>query len=336
MKQLTCEMCGSTDLLKQDGIFVCQTCGMKYSAEEAKNLMVEIDNSKKMANLYERARKSIEVNDLEHAAEYFKEILDENPNDWEAYFYSYLGETTSFTNAQAASVVLKLGNTIPSAYDMALDINDIDETSKRFITITTLTTSRLVGIASTGAALLRKHEGGGMVNGKLYNSMRGMVVNTVCGCISSLDSLKKKIEEISKAHTEIDQENIKNCLLIIVRARYDVASWEFAASAFKKETLIKPELIKQFANELKELDPNFVIPEKAPTISDIVAQAKENAKASKANTNNKPNDVTSNDDLKKQLKRNVILGGVFVIVFWPVSIYFFSKAYKLNKNIKNK
>ena len=25
MKQLTCEMCGSTDLVKQDGIFVCQT-----------------------------------------------------------------------------------------------------------------------------------------------------------------------------------------------------------------------------------------------------------------------------------------------------------------------
>ena len=36
MKQLTCEMCGSTDMAKQDGFFVCQTCGMKYSAELAK------------------------------------------------------------------------------------------------------------------------------------------------------------------------------------------------------------------------------------------------------------------------------------------------------------
>ena len=36
MKQLTCEMCGSTDLIKQDGVFVCQTCGCKYSVEEAK------------------------------------------------------------------------------------------------------------------------------------------------------------------------------------------------------------------------------------------------------------------------------------------------------------
>ena len=29
MKQLTCEMCGSTDLMKQDGVFVCQSCGCK-------------------------------------------------------------------------------------------------------------------------------------------------------------------------------------------------------------------------------------------------------------------------------------------------------------------
>ena len=41
MKQLTCEMCGSTDLLKQEGVFVCQTCGTKYSVEEAKKMMIE-------------------------------------------------------------------------------------------------------------------------------------------------------------------------------------------------------------------------------------------------------------------------------------------------------
>ena len=35
MKQLTCEMCGGTDLIKDGGVFVCQTCGCKYSIEEA-------------------------------------------------------------------------------------------------------------------------------------------------------------------------------------------------------------------------------------------------------------------------------------------------------------
>lgn len=36
---LTCELCGETDFLKKDGVFVCQSCGTKYSLEEAKKLM---------------------------------------------------------------------------------------------------------------------------------------------------------------------------------------------------------------------------------------------------------------------------------------------------------
>lgn len=43
MKQFRCEMCGSTELIKQDGLFVCQACGCKYTVEEAKKLMVEIE-----------------------------------------------------------------------------------------------------------------------------------------------------------------------------------------------------------------------------------------------------------------------------------------------------
>ena len=41
MKALTCEMCGSTNLIKEDGIFVCQSCGTKYSVEEAKKMTNE-------------------------------------------------------------------------------------------------------------------------------------------------------------------------------------------------------------------------------------------------------------------------------------------------------
>lgn len=69
MKQLTCEMCGSTDLMKQDGVFVCQSCGTKYSVEEARKIMVEgtvevagtvkIDDSAKIDNYYTMAEKCL-------------------------------------------------------------------------------------------------------------------------------------------------------------------------------------------------------------------------------------------------------------------------------------
>jgi len=41
MKQLTCELCGSSDLLKNDGVFACQSCGSKYSVEEAKKMIID-------------------------------------------------------------------------------------------------------------------------------------------------------------------------------------------------------------------------------------------------------------------------------------------------------
>ena len=35
-------------MIKQDGVFVCQSCGAKYSVEEAKKMMVDVvmDTSK--------------------------------------------------------------------------------------------------------------------------------------------------------------------------------------------------------------------------------------------------------------------------------------------------
>lgn len=266
MKQLTCEMCGSTDLIKQDGVFVCQSCGCKYSVEEAKKMMVEIDNTKKLSNLYERARKSIEVDDLEHAAEYYKQILDEKPNDWEAYFYSYLGEFTSFTNAQAASVAIKLGNTIPAAYDMALADCSAAEATERIKVITQKTSDRLVSIAATGAALLHQYEGGnilfpaGKVCSDMYQNIRPMAVNTIANCVLAYAPIETKLEEIINSDSEIDKESCKESLLYICRARYQLANMQFQPSAGMKEYLIKAELIHEYAEKINKLDPSFEVP----------------------------------------------------------------------------
>ena len=80
MKQLTCEMCGSTDLIKQDGVFVCQTCGCKYSVEEARKMMIEgtvevtgtvkVDNSDAIENYLKMARNALDANNNEEAENY--------------------------------------------------------------------------------------------------------------------------------------------------------------------------------------------------------------------------------------------------------------------------
>lgn len=95
MKQLTCEMCGSTDLLKQDGVFVCQSCGCKYSVEEAKKMMIEgtvdvsgstvfIDNTKQIENDLKRAKQYENEGDSFSAAEYYNKVLDAEAENIEA------------------------------------------------------------------------------------------------------------------------------------------------------------------------------------------------------------------------------------------------------------
>ena len=99
MKQIVCEMCGSKDLVKRDGVYICEYCGAKYTAEEAKKLMIEgtvdvsgstvkVDSSDELTNLYQLARRARATNDDATAAKYYDMILLKEPNSWEATFYS--------------------------------------------------------------------------------------------------------------------------------------------------------------------------------------------------------------------------------------------------------
>ena len=47
--KLTCEICGNNDLVKENGLYVCQHCGTKYTAEEARQLFnsVTLEKDKK-------------------------------------------------------------------------------------------------------------------------------------------------------------------------------------------------------------------------------------------------------------------------------------------------
>ncbi len=112
MKPLTCEMCGGRDLLKQDGVFVCQFCGTKYSVEEAKKMMIEgtvkIDNSDKTQNYFELARTAKNENDSLTAAKYYGLVLEEVPNSWEAKFYSAYYEAMGCKVGEAYSKCVKL------------------------------------------------------------------------------------------------------------------------------------------------------------------------------------------------------------------------------------
>lgn len=84
MKRLVCEMCGSNDMVKDEGLFVCQSCGTKYTVEEARKLLIDedgmvnvrVDRSKEMDNRLPNAVAEYKSGHHERAITLFNEVLN--------------------------------------------------------------------------------------------------------------------------------------------------------------------------------------------------------------------------------------------------------------------
>ena len=132
MKKIVCEMCGDSNLIKQDGLFVCQTCGCKYTLEEARKMMVEVDGAEAPAastgaqtvaeitgaglstkdqqlienylSICENAQKSM---DTVTTVEYSDKIIELDPNNYLAWKYRALacGWDSSLNNMKTGQVI---------------------------------------------------------------------------------------------------------------------------------------------------------------------------------------------------------------------------------------
>lgn len=144
MKQLTCEMCGSTDLMKQDGVFICQSCGCKYSVEEAKRMMIEgsvdvsgstikVDNTAFVERYLQNARRAKQKEDWEETEKYYNMVEQNDPTNIEAIFYSAYGKAkTSLTDGDIykREAVFKVLNNCVSILDDNFDISREQEQQK--------------------------------------------------------------------------------------------------------------------------------------------------------------------------------------------------------------
>lgn len=143
MKRLVCEMCGGSDLVKQDGVFVCQNCGTKYSVEEARKMMVEgtvsvegtvavegtvkVDKSEELKKLYTLARRAKESDNTENAVRYYTQIEMQDPDSWEAYFYLIYFKVRSSTIGEIPKNCKNLSNCFSTTFDLLKSSTTEDE-----------------------------------------------------------------------------------------------------------------------------------------------------------------------------------------------------------------
>lgn len=149
MKQLTCEVCGGNDLLKQDGVFACQSCGCKYSAEEVKKLMVQISEPVKVqgVNTIDEEIKNIDaliqMGNLKYAEQLLGEIEKKSPRNpcvWLSYAKFIFAKTLTNNSNSKDSVATKCKecrNCLDIYYNNALKFagKEIDKIKKEFETL---------------------------------------------------------------------------------------------------------------------------------------------------------------------------------------------------------
>lgn len=141
MKQIVCEVCGSNDLVKEDGCFICQYCGAKYSPEEAKRLIVEVngkvdvsgskvtvDNTSFVERSLENARRAKAKEDWEECEKYYNMVEQYEPTNIEAIFYSSHGkarmalvDSDRFKREQKIKVLKNSISVIDDNYDNSPD-----------------------------------------------------------------------------------------------------------------------------------------------------------------------------------------------------------------------
>lgn len=91
MKTLTCKMCGSTQLIEENGMYLCQSCGTKYSASELDDSN-KTDETPSPEMLKKEAETQEEIKRLRALVKddysLWSRILELDWNDWEAYYYT--------------------------------------------------------------------------------------------------------------------------------------------------------------------------------------------------------------------------------------------------------
>ena len=162
MKQFVCEMCGGTNLVKQEGMYICQDCGTRYSVEEARKLMQDVPDDvaaaarpapalkpavdTELENLYVLARRAKNDNNSENAQKYYEQIIVKDPSSWEANFYTTYFQSMNCKIGEIGTAAVRVSNCEDTVLnlikehvtDPAERRNAVDEVAARLISISNM------------------------------------------------------------------------------------------------------------------------------------------------------------------------------------------------------
>ena len=261
MKALVCELCGSNDFVKEGDFFVCQSCGTKYSSEDAKKMMIEgtvdvqgtvkVDNSAFVEKSLMNARRAKQKEDWEETGKYYDLVEQNDPTNIEAIFYSSFGKAKMSLIDSDLYKRKAAFNTLQKCVSVIDDNFDIDKEQENKVIIEQISQD-IIGMANSSYVYNQKKNGYGI---EIWSDKMDTVTlfnNLGNEFMISLENIAKKFPDNKKSN----------------RIYYYELALKHAEFILKNGSLANPQsykdVIKTYHTWLHDLDPNHVIPEQAP------------------------------------------------------------------------
>ena len=262
MKQIVCEMCGGHDFAKVDGMMVCQSCGTKFTVEEAKKMMIEgpvdvsgstvkIDKSSELENLYEIARRARNDGNHENAVSYYEKVLALDPNSWEATYFILLERGYQTTIGNIRNAVVRVNNTLDTCLDLIK--KHVTEKGQIIEAIHTMGAT-LCSFCSAMANAAVNHYNG--IDYQIQANYRGECIGRVDACALArkyfADLLEDGFQEYREDLKDCISGGWKDCIT------YSLKTWNIANQQ-NKEIVVNR--VNALALKIKKLNPAYRAPE---------------------------------------------------------------------------
>lgn len=133
MKKIVCELCDSTEFAKDGGMFVCQGCGTKYTPEEAKGMMKEVEgdanptpvtsapsvnpNQQQIENLLVLASNAFESSNNQETEGYCNKVIEMDVTCYKAWLLK--GQAIGWQSTYGSPRVEEGANAMRKAVDFA-------------------------------------------------------------------------------------------------------------------------------------------------------------------------------------------------------------------------
>lgn len=262
---VTCEVCGSTELIKQDGAFTCKGCGCQYTVEEVRKMMgngtgtapvntvKNTTTSDELDNLYQIARRAKNDNNSENAAKYYEMIMIKEPTSWEAAFYQVYFRAMNCKIAEIESAAYSVANCEQSVLTLIRDYVEDEEQQEQAVSEVVERCKSIARMLFNGA---RNHYQG--IDSSIRSNYIGELENRKSASRGILYQCGDYIDRIFGDKPEM--------------AKYATEAWK--AGIDLDESILHSDRVGKYTEKIGKYDPSYAYNKKKASIESEISSLK--------------------------------------------------------------